>query len=286
MNSLRQKIYLCKGMVREAIFSPRILCGYLIGFSGVIYGIVPYIKYTQDTVINLFEPFIILLNQRSFVTYLLMGYFLLICNAPFVNSRSQVTILRTTRQNWIDSMLIYIFTQTVCYYLFIFLFTIVVAAPKGFVGNMWSNVFYMISNYGSGAAAKAGVIVPQITFLQSWSVYEACIHSVLLLILYSLVIAVLLFLGNLGVRRFIGSIGAVAIHFIGYLIISDALLSKIQYSLLANGILAYHDSSDMYAPRLSFSYGLFGFLLVLLCYLLHIEVRHCDLRNSVSERYV
>ncbi len=280
MNSLRKSAYLCKGMVREAIGSPRVWCGYLIGFSGIMYGVFPFIKYTHDTVINVLEPLVILLSERSFVTFLLMGYFLIVCNAPFIDSRSELTILRTNRSCWADSMILYICFQTIMYYLSIFVITVIMAVPQGYWGNMWSKITYMISNFGSTSAAAEGVLVPQISFLKNWSVFEASFHSFMLLILYSLVMAIILFLGNLGVHKFVGSISAVILHFIGYLIISDSLFLKVRYSLLANGILAYHDSKDMFAP--SFSYMLFILIIVVLYYVLHIVVRHCDLRKSMS----
>lgn len=281
---MRQRFYLCYGMLRESFVSPFAICGFLLAFTSVINGAFPYIRYAGSTTINVLEPFIILCSERSQVSLILFGYLILMCNAPFINARSEQALIRTTRIRWSDGMLMYIFIQSLLYYLFILLVTIIMAAPHGYFGNVWSRLMYGLSSFGSGVEKQIDLYIPDVTFLQMWSVQKAAIHSFLLLFLYSFLLALILFVGNLAMHWLAGSIIAVSVHFIGYMLISDSILGKINYSLLAHGILYYHDKSSSVNPTVSTSYMLFIFLIVLLCSLEHIVILHCDLRHSISER--
>ena len=130
-----------------------------------------------------------------------------------------------------------------------------------------------------------GLYIPDVFLLQTWSVFQAAIHSFCLVFLYSVLLALILFIGNLAFHRLAGSIAAIGIHFIGYMIISDYdVFGHMEWSLLAHGILAYHGEAGTASFTVGVSYTLFVLIIVLLYCLEHFIIRRCDLRHSISER--
>lgn len=281
---MRQRFYLCFGMLKESLVSPFILCAYLLALLAAVKGALPFIRYADGTSMNVLEPFIILCSDCGQVCWVLLGYLVLMCNAPFINARSMQTLVRTTRTRWSDGMLIYVLLQSLLYYLFLLMVTVILAAPSGFAGNVWSRLLYSLSQYGSGVEKEVGLYVPDVSLLETWTVQQAAIHSFLLLYLYSLVLALLLFVGNLALHWIAGSVITIIVHFIGYMLISDSMFGMMKYSLFAHGILYYHDYNGLNGPEVSQSYMLFIFLAVVLCSLEHIVIRRCDFRYSISER--
>jgi hypothetical protein len=155
------------------------------------------------------------------------------------------------------------------------------AAPNGYVGNMWSRMLYNMSKFE--VRADIGVNVPDISFFESWSVDQALIHTFFLLLLFSIVIAMIMLVGNLAWHWMIGSAMAVAIYFIGYMLIRDSMWGLVKYSLMAHGILAYHNISGANYIDTGSSYLLFAFLIIILSGIGHRVILHCDFKHSISE---
>lgn len=280
---MRQSIYLCRGMWKESIFKMKYIASFLIGFSAALSVLLPYLEATGNESIQILEPFIILLSDRSYTTFIFLGYFFIISDAPFVNSRVEQTLLRTNRRRWKNSIVLYMATQTALYYGFLFLVTVVPSIPRGYIGNIWSQSFYMMSKYGT----NANIIIPEASFLAMGGPVSAAIHSVFLMFLYSFTLAMIVLVFSLGTSRLIGSICALGVHFVGYLIISDSMFIPIKYSLLAHGVYYYH-SGQMTAGAMSvvFSYCLFAFIIIILLIILDRMIEYCDLRLSVSEKNI
>lgn len=279
---------MCIGMWRESIFKMKYIASFLIGLSAALAALLPYLDATGNESIQVLEPFIILLSDKTYATFIFLGYFFIISDAPFVNGRVEQTLLRTNRRRWKNSIVLYMVTQTALYYGFLLLVTVVPSIPRGYVGNVWSQSFYMLSKYGSNAMLhKYGVVVPEATFLSMGGPVSAAIHSVFLMFLYSFTLAMIVLVFSLGTSRLIGSICALGVHFVGYLIISDSMFIPIKYSLLAHGVYYYH-SGQMTAGAMSavFSYCLFAFIIIVLMFILDRLVDYCDLRLSVSEKNI
>ena len=281
---MRIRLYLCYGMIRENVQSPFVFCAYCLGFLAALKGAYPYIRYADGTLINVFEPFIILCSERNLVSWVLFGYFILMCKAPFINARSEQMLIRTSRRCWSDATVLSIFVQSVGYYLFILIVTIIMAVPNGFMANEWSNLLYSLSEFGSGVEKQMGLYIPNVSLLQTWTVYQALIHSFCLSLLYSMFLALILFTINLAVHRLVGSVIAIGVHFIGYVLISDAMLGYTEFSLLAHGILNMHRQVGSIGPELFTSYVLFLVLIVILLVVEHVVISFCDLKHSIDER--
>ena len=281
---MRQRCYLCVGMLKMSAATLRVWCGYIVAAVAVLNGVLPYLEYTDPMSINVMEPFILICSQRWNVSLLLIGYFIIFCNAPFIHAGTEMTLLRSSRRRWADGMVLYMAAHTVIYYGFILAFSMVVAAPRGYFGNMWSRSMYMLSRFPPLEYMSYGAVGLDESFMANWPVYEAAFHSFSLLALYSFFLAMLMFVGNLAMRRFIGSLAAILVHLVGYLMISDNMMFQMRYSLLANGMLYYHTEASWGAPSVVFSYALFIFLIVLVDVILSVRIRHCDLMVSASEK--
>ena len=193
-------------------------------------------------------------------------------------------LIRTSRRCWSDATVLSIFVQSVGYYLFILIVTIIMAVSNGFMANEWSNLLYSLSEFGSGVEKQMGLYIPNVSLLQTWTVYQALIHSFCLSLLYSMFLALILFTINLAVHRLVGSVIAIGVHFIGYVLISDAMLGYTEFSLLAHGILNMHRQVGSIGPELFTSYILFLVLIVILLVVEHVVISFCDLKHSIDER--
>lgn len=285
MSDLRKSFYLCIGLWRETIFKLKYLAGFLIAFSAVIKVTFPYLKYTGENSIQIFEPVIMMLSERGYITYILLGYFFIISDAPFVNARVEQVLVRTDRRCWKNSVIFYLISQTLTYYGVILLMSIILTLSKGYIGNVWSQSFYILSKYGSQTALEQyGLSVPDLELLKMGAPVGVMIHSLLLICLYSFLLALIIFVFSLGTNKVIGSGCAIAVHFVGYLIISDSMFIPVKYSLLANGIFIYHNFNLMGigTPDLFFSYCLFLFIILIIFGILEQIIRHCDIRKTVS----
>lgn len=282
--NMKVRLYLCYGLLKENLQSPFVLCACLLGGLAVFKSAYPYIHYADSALINVFEPFIILCSDRNMISWALFGYFFLMCRAPFMNARTEQMMFRITRVCWSDAVILYIFVQSVIYYGLILLMTVLIGISNGFVGNQWSNLMYNLSKFGSGVEKETGLYVPDVSLIKTWSVGQAVIHSFCLVLLYSIVLALILFAINIAVGNLIGCIVAIGVHFIGYVLISDAMFGYINFSLFAHGILNIHNQVGMGGLDLLTSYLLFFMICIFLIKIARVAISHCDLKNSIDER--
>ena len=66
------------------------------------------------------EAFLLAFSDRTPVTLFLLSYFILICDAPFVNARSMLMIYRVKKVVWGAGMILYMAVHTVIFYGIIF----------------------------------------------------------------------------------------------------------------------------------------------------------------------
>ena len=87
----------------------------------------------------------------------------------------------------------------------------------------------------------------------------------MLIFLYSMLLALLMFVLNLNVHRFVGSACVLRVHAFGFFMISEMMYFDIKYSLLANCILCNHEPA--YDWTLGFTYSFYGVIILalLLC---------------------
>ena len=80
------------------------------------------------------------MNFRSLadITIMLVGFILVVADAPFVDSRSLLTIYRTSRENWYDGLCLYVLVQGIIYFALSLTASCIYTIPHGYIQNQWS----------------------------------------------------------------------------------------------------------------------------------------------------
>lgn len=281
---LKHIIYFGKRQFLSELHSPKVILGYLIALTGIFQVIRPYMGYVGEmNKIQLGEVFILLFNTKFSISYLLLGLFLVLSDAPFMNAVNFTAIYRSRRNNWLFGMFTYILLQTMTYYGFILAGSFLLSMSKAFIVNAWSRPFYNLVFYKPAAAMEQwGLWYPSEYLLERFTPWEAVFHSFMLIFLYSMILAIILFIFNLNYHWIVGSVLTFGIHFIGYIIANNSMFIQARFSLFANSILEWHDGLTDYMMTVSFSYILYGIILFVLIIVASWMIKYTDFRASVS----
>lgn len=269
------------GQLKTELLSKRIIAAYIVAITGTLMIISRFGQYAASNHIQFLEPFVLTLSNRASVSFLIIGYLLLMSDAPFVNSRTLSIIYRTRKKIWAKSMFIYIILHTLIYYLIVFIAAAASCMYKAYPGNIWSTPMYVLTVYNPTTAFNDfGISSPGITLIKYCQPLGAALHSFLLIFLYSILLTMIMFVINMNIHKIAGSLCTVFIHVIGYAISGGLFELNIKYSLLANAILPYHNSGE--TMSLSFSYSLFTILIIICLCIMNFVTRFSDYKASIS----
>lgn len=266
------------------IVSPRILIGYFYGlWLGFLVG-QQFVSYSSVFQIGIFDSFILLMNRPLNLSLIIIGFFVLIADAPFVNGRTYYVMIRSGTLAWHISMLGYLFLQLMIYMGMIMLGCIIPEVIRGNVTMEWSESMQILLK----ATPKNAILVYNFPIidgklLETWSSGETAAHCFLLCFLYTFFLGLIVYIGNLNFSLPIGHLCAVAIHFIGVLTLSD-FVPVYWLSLVAHGILQYHipKSGEL---SLVHSYALFLMSNAITLLLLRKNIPYIDYNVAASDRF-
>ena len=136
--NFRQIILVLSGQLRAALMSKRVLIGYLIGVMAALKAAYLYGEYASNHPIQIFEPWLMNFRSLADITIMLVGFILVVADAPFVDSRSLLTIYRTSRGNWYDGLCLYVLVQGIIYFALSLTASCIYTIPHGDIQNQWS----------------------------------------------------------------------------------------------------------------------------------------------------
>lgn len=269
----------------QEIHEVRVWAGYAFGFwMGLSIG-VRYVSFSSGFPVGIFDPFILLTNQTFTVTLLMIGFLILVADAPFIHAGTYYILIRSGGAVWRYSMIIYIFLQLMLYEVLVMAGSVF---PCFFYGNLssctvWSETIQILAGAVPGIALEQ-YHLPMISMrvLQSFLVLSAVMNSLLLNMCYFGLLGMVMFLGNLNTRLPVGSLLAVGIHLTGMLVMSD-FVPLFKPSLVAHAMLQYH--IPRYGPlSIVESYLLFGVSILCVFGVLYVLFRHIDYNTAVSQK--
>ena len=231
-----------------------------------------------ESVLQILEPFIWTYGDATSVMLSSLLLVLLFADMPFVSQVTPYWLVRTKRSVWLAGQVIYVVLATVIYNLFLLAVLGIMGAPFSFTGNVWSETAAMLG-YGGGE----NITVPvSIKTMEISTPYYCAAVVFLLMLLYSLFIAVLMLLLNLSGGNAAGVLGAFAVNLYGFLL-NPSIFQRIfhftgnlQYranvlcgwlSPLNHATFPMHNFGYDYLPRLQVSVGIFLVLIVVLIFL-------------------
>ena len=268
MSKLKSIIKLCLYEFKIEIHSKRVLLGYLVGIVMILKQSAGYLLYSNEIglSVNVLEPFIIAGNNYNTVMFLVLGWLLVISEAPFVNSNSTFLMYRTQRTTWNYAMILYIMVQGIFYYAITAVSSIVISVFNGYFANIWSPAIIKLSSGGNKVNALE-VYFPYPQFMRQESVFSAFIITWSLCLLYGIV-----------TNQIVGAVAAFLFHFLGYELMKEGYMVIIKYSLLARSVpvLLIGSELDATPPQ---SYVLFALLIVILIFISGRIVKYVDFKE-------
>ncbi|GFI22825.1 hypothetical protein IMSAGC011_01601 [Lachnospiraceae bacterium] len=246
MNKVKDILKICVYQFRIQMVSKRVWLGYLLGIVIIMKQSFGYFVYADSLKesINVLEAFVIAGNNYNTAMFLVLGWLLVISEAPFINSNSLYLIYRTNKKNWNAAMILYIFYQAIIYYSLIAGCTMLFSVKNGFFSNVWSNPIVRLTE-NVDKIKEINVYFPYTAFIKEISVFQAFLYTWILCFLYGLILGLFLYTFNLFSNQIAGAVAVFLFHFLGYEIMKEGFMVIIKYSLLARSIPVLQIGEDL-----------------------------------------
>lgn len=269
--------------LQSSIPTPRILAGYFYGLWLGLSISIRYLQFSAGNRVGLFDPFLLLYNDMFQVTLLLIGFFIIIADAPFVDSMACFTLIRSNGLSWRISMTGYLIVQLFIYQGIVITGCILPVLLKGELMSGWSDTMQILLGASPQIAmTRYSLPIPDGWILRAFHVHEAFFHSFLLTSLYCSFLGIIIFTGNLCSRFPTGILLAVGIHFLSMLLMSG-FVPLYHPAMLAHGMLQFHIPDR---NLLSFAESYFVFLAgngIMLLLLARMS-GHIDYNTAISQK--
>lgn len=272
MKTYRKILILFFRQLRTSFTRKRVTAGYLVGIISSLMAGVNYYRFLGNHTANFAEAFIQHLSTIGDVTVLMLGFVLAVSDAPFIQTDSFMMIHRSGRKHWYDAMWLYVIAQALLYYGCSFLMSVLCTIPKCYYQNIWSRA---LKNYANASTSRYQINIPSDDMLARYSPYTALLHTFLLIVLYSVLLAGILYALNLYVSTAIGTIVVAAVHLIGMIIKSVGIFLSglLPWAFIINAVFQLQFQVDL---SLAHSY-LYFLVCIWAVYLIgRIGVAHAD----------
>ena len=141
-----------------------------------------------DTPMNVLEPFCAVVNSRTFLPLVIMGYMVLISDFPKLGDFSVFLIFRSGRLPWLCGQIMFLFMSSLTYILSILFSSMICVASNSFMLNAWSLVqrkYWLADDAVKQAHPFAGI---DNSVLRQARPYEALVHGIVLVVLFAVVV--------------------------------------------------------------------------------------------------
>lgn len=192
------------------------------------------------TTIQLLEPFIWTFGDSDSILLASLLLVFLLSDMPFLSVGTPFYLMRTSRCVWLLGQAIYIVGAASLYLLFVMFSTAFVCMENAYVENLWSPTAAML---GFSNAGKA-IAVPAAQKAMETVTPYACAGTILLLmLLYSLLLAFIMLLFHLWKGQAAGLTSVFAFSLFGFLLSPDAIKTILKLSeqetYIANQIVGW-----------------------------------------------
>lgn len=243
-----------RGMLEQERRSGRVLMGYFLGFAIMGYFASVFLRYVADTgePINILETFCVVEQHYLNMLFLILGWLLVMADAPFLKGNLYLLLYRCGRRRWNMGMLFYILIQAFLYAGAMAVFTIIISSFFGFAGNMWSSPVYSLAlDVGNHIGVKYNITFPWLVMMKTMTVPQAFAVTFLFLYLYLAFVGVLLYAAALLFSGIAGIVAAIGVHLGGYLRMMDghtasSLLARAVPGNFIDGTLSFWQSAALF----------------------------------------
>lgn len=240
---------------------------------------------TQGTSMQAVEAFVWTFGDSNSILLSSLLLLLLFSDMPFITSGTPFFLMRIDRKTWIAGQVIYIVLTTFIYLAFVLISTSLVCMTQSFVANMWSETAAMLAYSEAGNAIALPALVKT---LEMSTPYAAMFSIFLLMLLYTLLMALIMLIFNLYKGHLAGITSVFIFSLFGFLLnpqtLKNILILPDHYLYKANVAIGwisplnhatYHMHNFGYdlLPTLWQTYVIFGILILGCCILSLILIR-------------
>lgn len=274
MKKFRPMLLLFWSQLQTVACRKRCIAGYLLGIVSIAVTSVNYYRFLGTHTGNLWEAFIEHFGTLGNMSLIIFGFIIVMSDAPFIYADSFLKIHRTGRKNWYNAMWLYIITQGILYYLILAVVSALILIRKTYINNVWSQA---IQGYAGASSFRNNLSIPHPLLLTQYSPWSAMVHTFLLIVLYSVFLAGILFALNMYSNTAFGTIAVGVIHVAAMLICSlERFGFLVPWLHLENATLASHFGENGLTLIHSYIYFILSIYII---YLLgNFVVVHTDFR--------
>ena len=239
MGRIKPVFYMTKTTFLEEWHNKRVIMGFLLGIALFGYWLSLFFQYALDIgePVNVLEAFIVVEHHHKSILFLIVGWLLIISDAPFIKRNTYLSLCRSSRKKWNAAMLQYIMIQAFLYVAGIAAVSVSVSTLLGFWGNMWSSpVYHLAMDTGNQLGVKYNITFPWVNVMRAMTVPQAFLLTFVFLFLYLAWIGFLLYVCNLLLKEIYGILIVFGIQISGYLFQQEGFS---YVSLMAKAIPGY-----------------------------------------------
>lgn len=280
MRNFKIMLALLWHQLQACVYRKRCLAGYLLGMASVIVTSMNYYKFLGNHSGNVWEAFIEHFGTLGSTSLIVFGFILVISDAPFIYTDSFLKIHRTGRKNWYHAMWMYLAAQCFLYYFLMALVSAVILIKKTYLNNIWSTVLQSYSQ--NFQTFRYGLAPPAQALFDYYTPWSALFHTFLLIVLYSIFLAGLIFALNMYAHTALGTIAAGGLHLATILFSSLEKFSFLwPWLYLDNALLGNHLGENGLTLMHSYLYFLLSiFIVYLLGKYVAVKTDFCMLGSS------
>lgn len=239
MGRIKQVFYMTKTTFLEEQHNKRVIMGFILGMALFGYWLNLFLQYALDIgePVNILEAFIVVEHHHKSILFLIVGWLLIISDAPFIKRNTYLSLCRSSRKKWNVAMLQYIIIQAFLYVASIAIVSVAASFLCGFWGNIWSSpVYHLAMDNRNHLGVKYNISFPWVNVMQAMTVPQAFMITFVFLFLYLIVIGFLLYVCNLLLKEIYGILIVFGIQISGYLLQQEGVT---YLSLMAKAIPGY-----------------------------------------------
>lgn len=257
--------------------NPRIIITFALAFILCFLLSDKAVRFAKEykTTMQIVEAFIWTFEDGNSILLSSLLLVLLFADMPFITSGTPLYLSRIDRKTWLAGQALYIALATAIYMMFILVATSLICMSNSFIGNMWSETAAIL---GYSGANQAVALPSEVKTLEMSTPYECMATILLLMLLYSLLMALIMLIFNIRKGQRGGAVSVFVFSLYGLVLNPELIKSVFQLpERLANkanvafGWLSplnqatYHMHNFGYdlLPRLWQTYVVFGILIVL-----------------------
>lgn len=179
------------------------------------------------TTTQILEPFIWTFGDSDSILLASLLLVFLFSDMPFLSNGTPFYLMRTSRHVWLTGQAIYIVGATFLYLLFVMLSTALICVGNSFVGNLWSPTAAML---GYSDAGRVIAVPAAQKAMETVTPFICAITILLLLLLYSLLMAFIMLLFHLWKGQSAGMVSVFAFTLFGFLLSPDTVKTLLNLS--------------------------------------------------------